>query len=429
MLQGLSLLSIQNPPYLPPRSRSLRISICCSSSTSTSPESLKSPVDDDLSARERRQLRNERRERNATVSGGWREEVEERLARRQKKEYSSWKEKLNLDNLAKLGPRWWTVRVARVNGQETADRLARVLARAVEELMAASTPGFLEAPSTGCKHVDPDGYETHSSQSSSTLQPPFTENSFDFIHISLSRNLCIDGLLNKVYFPAVREKKKLKNGSYSEKTNPLFPGCVFLECVLNKEVHDYIRECDGVGGFLGSKVGNTKRQINKPKPVAAEEMENIFQQAKEEQQNFDRAFQRKHQDQDLNFDVYSRIPQSKKVTNAKGQLGKDLVHSGDAPLAGEDTKFLVPGATVRILSGPFVEFTGRLRHLDYTNKKATVGFTLFGKESYVDLDLEQIAVETNDDLWSPYDASQPFPADQMATTELQPGVKLLPIGA
>ncbi|XP_028549195.1 uncharacterized protein LOC110115623 isoform X2 [Dendrobium catenatum] len=338
MLQGLSLLSIQNPPYLPQRSRSLRISICCSSSTSTSPESLKAPVDGDLSARERRQLRNERRERNATVSGGWREEVEERLARRQKKEYSSWKEKLNLDNLAKLGPRWWTVRVARVNGQETADRLARVLARGFPEM--------------------------------------------EF----------------KVYFPAVREKKKLKNGSYSEKTNPLFPGCVFLECVLNKEVHDYIRECDGVGGFLGSKVGNTKRQINKPKPVAAEEMENIFQQAKEEQQKFDQAFETKYQDQNLNFDVYSRISLSKKVTNTKGQLGKDLVHSGDAPLAVGDIKFLVPGATVRILSGPFVEFTGRLWHLDYTNKKATVGFTLFGKESYVDLDLEQIAAETNDEL-------------------------------
>lgn len=91
-------------------------------------------MDGDLSARERRQLRNERRERNAGVSGGWREEVEDRLARRQKKEYSSWKEKLNLDNLAKLGPRWWAVRVARVNGQETADRLARVLARSFPEM-------------------------------------------------------------------------------------------------------------------------------------------------------------------------------------------------------------------------------------------------------------------------------------------------------
>lgn len=260
--------------------------------------------------------------------------MEERLARRRKEEYSSWKEKLNLDNLAKLGLRWWTIRVARVNGQETADRLARALARGFPEMQF------------------------------------------------------------KVYFPAVREKKKLKNGSYSEKTKPLFPGCVFLECVLNKEVHDFIRECDGVGGFLGSKVGNTKRQINKPKPVIAEEMEKIFQQVKEEQQNFDQAFERE-QEHNFNYDVDSRSSKSKKVTSAKGQLGKDSRHSGDVSMAGGDIEYLVPGATVRILSGPFVEFTGRLKDLDYTNKKATVGFTLFGKESYADLELEQIAAETD----------------------------------
>lgn len=261
--------------------------------------------------------------------------MEERLARRPKKEYSSWKEKLNLDNLAKLGPRWWTVRVARVNGQETADRLARALAR------------------------------------------DFPEMEF------------------KVYFPAVREKKKLKNGSYSEKTKPLLPGCVFLECVLNKEVHDYVRECDGVGGFLGSKVGNTKRQINKPIPVAAEEMEKIFQQVKEEQQNFDQALEREHE-QNFNYDVGSRSSKPKNVTRAKGRLGKELGHPGDVPLAGGDIEYPVPGATVRILSGPFVDFKGQLKDLDCTNKKATVGFTLFGKDSYLDLELKQIAAETND---------------------------------
>jgi len=26
---------------------------------------------------------------------------------------------------------------------------------------------------------------------------------------------------------------------------------------MNKELHDFIREYDGVGGFIGSQVGNT----------------------------------------------------------------------------------------------------------------------------------------------------------------------------
>lgn len=76
---------------------------------------------------------------------------------------------------------------------------------------------------------------------------------------TISNLVCshISSLQFQVYAPAVQEKRKLKNGSYSIKARPLFPGCVFLRCILNKELHDFIRECDGVGGFVGSKVGNT----------------------------------------------------------------------------------------------------------------------------------------------------------------------------
>lgn len=82
---------------------------------------------DPLTARERRQLRNERRESKPAYN--WREEVEERLIKKPKKQTKSWKEELNLNHLAKLGPQWWVVRVSRVNGHEKAERLARSLAR------------------------------------------------------------------------------------------------------------------------------------------------------------------------------------------------------------------------------------------------------------------------------------------------------------
>lgn len=85
-----------------------------------------------LSARERRKLRNERREIKTT--NNWREEVEERLCKKPKKEFATWTEKLNLDYLAKLGPQWWVMRVARVRGQEIVERLARSLARNYPDL-------------------------------------------------------------------------------------------------------------------------------------------------------------------------------------------------------------------------------------------------------------------------------------------------------
>lgn len=52
-----------------------------------------------------------------------------RLIKKPKKRYVSWTEELNLDNLALLGPQWWVVRVSRVSGQDTAERMARAMAR------------------------------------------------------------------------------------------------------------------------------------------------------------------------------------------------------------------------------------------------------------------------------------------------------------
>ncbi|OMO97386.1 hypothetical protein COLO4_14646 [Corchorus olitorius] len=128
--QGLLLWS---PCYLsPPFSHSLSLQIPTTKHAPKLP-AISASIDatdtqqQQLSARERRQLRNERRESKAGYS--WREEVEERLIKKPKKRYASWTEELNLDNLALLGPQWWVVRVSRVRGLETAEVMARTLAR------------------------------------------------------------------------------------------------------------------------------------------------------------------------------------------------------------------------------------------------------------------------------------------------------------
>ncbi|KAE8686972.1 MIP18 family protein [Hibiscus syriacus] len=292
-------------------------------------------VQQQLSARERRQLRNERRESKSGYN--WREEVEERLIKKPKKRYTSWTEELNLDNLSLLGPQWWVVRVARVRGLETAEVMARLLAR-------------------------------------------------NFPDIKF-----------KIYTPTVQEKKRLKNGSISVKPKPLFPGCVFLRCVLNKEIHDFIREVDGVGGFVGSKVGNTKRQINKPRPVSVDDMEAIFRQAKEEQIKADQAFEKEQQEENalmfdkmnLDYSVDSDGVTSS-VLNSKPKRQTQKRSANGAKYS----KLLVPGSKVRVSSGNFAEFVGSLKKLNRKTGKATVGFTVFGKESLVELDAKDIVLET-----------------------------------
>ncbi|TYJ40070.1 hypothetical protein E1A91_A04G114600v1 [Gossypium mustelinum] len=344
MKQGLLLWS---PCYLsPPSFHSISLKIPSTKHTprlapiSASLDSTDTQVQlqQQLSARERRQLRNERRESKSGYN--WREEVEERLIKKPKKRYTSWTEELNLDNLAHLGPQWWVVRVSRVRGLETAEVTARVLAR-------------------------------------------------NFPNIEF-----------KIYTPAVQEKKRLKNGSISVKPKPLFPGCVFLRCVLNKEIHDFIRECDGVGGFVGSKVGNTKRQINKPRPVSVDDMEAIFRQAKVEQEKADQAFQEEQQGENalmsdkmnIEYNVDSNgVTSSVLDTKPKRKTKKksDTVANG-----AKYSKQLVPGSKVRVLSGNFAEFIGSLKKLNRKTGKATVGFTLFGKETLVDLDVKDVVLET-----------------------------------
>ncbi|GMH10202.1 hypothetical protein Nepgr_012043 [Nepenthes gracilis] len=313
------LSSIPSPlPFIIPKFKPVALNSAALSS---------SVEEENLTAKERRKLRNERRE-SKTVN--WREEVEERLIEKPKKRYASWTEELNLDNLADLGPQWWVVRLSRVAVPEFAERLAHLLARNYPEI--------------------------------------------EF----------------KVYIPAVLEKRKLKNGSYTVKSKPLFPRCVFLRCVLNKEIHDFMRECDGVGGFVGSKVGNTKRQITRPKPVSEFDMEEIFQQAKAKQEKADQdELERRVNDSErLSLDTQSDINSIAEAVEVSKKNGR----SKNA-LNGRNKK-LRPGSTVRVLSGAFAHFSGILKKLDCKNGKATVEFALFGKETIADLDIHEIVVET-----------------------------------
>lgn len=265
--------------------------------------------------------------------------MEEKLLEKPTQKFANWKEELNLNNLAREGPQWWIVRVSRVKGQETAQLIARLLAR-------------------------------------------------NYPHMGF-----------KVYSPSIQERRKLKNGTYSVKAKPLFPGCVFLRCVLDKEIHDFVTELDGVGGFIGAKVGNTKRQINRPRPVSEFDMEAIFTKAKEEQEKAELAFQKEQQQGAISSGVNTDdLNSSDTAISAGDSKPKRRSRKASDPLINGSSmakdKKLVPGSTVRVVSGTFAEFEGSLKKLNRRTKKATVAFTLFGKESLVDLDVNEIVSET-----------------------------------
>ncbi|CAK8574939.1 unnamed protein product [Lathyrus sativus] len=341
-MKGVLTLHLWNPPprfhtlSLPSHSFPLPLSISACSSDTQQQQDL-------LTAKEKRRLRNERRESKNTTN--WREELEESFIKKTKKEKKSWMDELNLDNLMKLGPQWWVLRVSRVGGQYTAEALARSLAK------------FF--PDTDIK----------------------------------------------VYAPAIHEKRKLKDGSISVKPKPLFVGCIFLRCVLNKELHDFIKEYPGVGGFIGTTVGNTKKTIKKPKPVSEDDMEAIYKQAKVEQENADKAFEEEQKktavisanpNSDIDSDVSKAIVDSKPKRGSRKTSNKLAVTevTEEASSVKKNVK-LTKGSTVQIISGSFSGFAGTLKKLNRKTKIATVHLAIFGKENIVDLDVSEIAPETN----------------------------------
>uniref|UniRef100_A0ACD6A2K7 Uncharacterized protein n=1 Tax=Avena sativa TaxID=4498 RepID=A0ACD6A2K7_AVESA len=291
-----------------------------------------SSADGDLTARERRQ---QRREARVLKARDWKEEVEERLihepARRRKKPVKrTWKEELNLDYLAELGPQWWLVRVSMAPGTDYVDLITKAVARR------------------------------------------FSDVSF------------------KIYNPAIQVKKRLKSGLISTKSKPLHPGLVFLHCTLNKELHDFIRDTEGCYGFIGATRGSIKRQIKKPKPIPVEEVELILKKEKEEQEKVDKEFE------DLenwdNVESFSKPTEDSELMLIN-KIKKQVKKSTSKGVSSQST--FTPGTSVHVLSGPFEGFTGSLLEVNRKNKKVTVQMTLFGKESFVDLDFDQIeAVNT-----------------------------------
>ncbi|KAJ4834740.1 hypothetical protein Tsubulata_012573 [Turnera subulata] len=261
----------------------------------------------ELTARERRKLRSEKRESKA--GRNWREEVELKLIQKKpKKQPLTSTHYLDLNTLAHLGPRWWTLRVNRSDVFSTADNLTR------------------------------------------WLRDRFPDKQF------------------KIYVPSVEEKKRSRAGTISVKRKPVHEGTIFLHGILNKEIHDFIRESHGVGYFQGLRVVNGRKQIVRPRPVTDEHMEMVSRGAKEEQEILDRAFQEEQQ----------------AIANS------DLKPKGRAK---SKTNKLAKGSNVRVVSGTFAEFTGSIKKISRKTKKATVEFTIFGKESLVDLDLDELVAQ------------------------------------
>ena len=126
-----------------------------------------------------------------------------------------------------------------------------------------------------------------------------------------------------------------KDGVRKEKVKKMFPGYILVEMVMTDEAWYVVRNTPGVTGFIGSSGKGAK-----PTPLQPYEVDKIL-----------------------------------------GNMGISRMDV--------DTD-LVEGATVKIVDGPFNGMFGEIDSVDLPNQKVMLLVDLFGQETSVEVELNQI---------------------------------------
>ena len=115
----------------------------------------------------------------------------------------------------------------------------------------------------------------------------------------------------------------------------VFPGYVLVELIMTDDSWYVVRNTPGVTGFIGSSGGGAK-----PTPLLPEEADRLLQQ----------------------------MGMTDKVVEVDISVGE----------------------AVEVLEGPFAHFQGRVEEIDTEKGKIKVTVDMFGRETIMELDFEQV---------------------------------------
>ncbi len=132
-----------------------------------------------------------------------------------------------------------------------------------------------------------------------------------------------------------QEETEIKDGVTKKKVKKMFPGYILVEMIMTDDAWYVVRNTPGVTGFIGSSGKGAK-----PTPLQPEEAEKIL----------------------------------KEMGMSKTSLDENLK----------------VGSKVNIIGGPFTGMYGVIEELDLKNEKVTLNVDLFGQETQVEVELNQI---------------------------------------
>lgn len=146
-------------------------------------------------------------------------------------------------------------------------------------------------------------------------------------------------LHDNIYRVVVPEQKvvEVKDGVKKEKVTKMFPGYVLVEMIMSDESWYIVRNTQGVTGFIGSSGKGAK-----PIPLLPQEVDKIL-----------------------------------------GSMGMSRL---------DVSKDLEVGKKVTILDGPFKDMVGKIDSIDLKSQKVNIIVDLFGQETSVEADINQIEI-------------------------------------
>ena len=145
------------------------------------------------------------------------------------------------------------------------------------------------------------------------------------------------GMEDYIFRVVVPEQKEIeyKSGVAKEKVSKMFPGYILVEMIMTDEAWFIVRNTPGVTGFIGSSGKGAK-----PFPLTPQEVDNIL-----------------------------------------GSMGMSRLDIENE---------LSEGDSVKVITGAFANMFGKVKSIDLANQKMEVALDLFGQETIVEVEFNEI---------------------------------------
>jgi transcriptional antiterminator NusG len=154
---------------------------------------------------------------------------------------------------------------------------------------------------------------------------------------ALKERIALSGmgdLFGEVLVPT-EEVLEMRAGQKRKSERKFFPGYVLVEMELNDDTWHLVKETPRVMGFIGGKA-------EKPAPITVKEANKILQRLED------------GQDKPTHKTIYE------------------------------------PGEMVRVIDGPFNDFTGAVEEVNYDKSRLRVAVLIFGRSTPVELEFSQV---------------------------------------